>query len=167
MIPEIYLTHKYFLLSIVLFFFPQYIDEALPAESPYLYGLHPNAEIGFLTQTSEKLFRTVLEMQPRDGGSGEGSGTSRDEKVHIRQRVSLRFPAKHQKTKLFLLQDGKTYTDQVACDVFFFSSSVRTFPPHIYAECNLYPLLAISHNIASSVYFMASIYPHYYHQLIK
>ncbi|XP_062858858.1 dynein heavy chain 9, axonemal isoform X2 [Trichomycterus rosablanca] len=59
----------------------QYIDEALPAESPYLYGLHPNAEIGFLTHTSEKLFRTVLEMQPRDGGSGEGSGTSRDEKV--------------------------------------------------------------------------------------
>ncbi|XP_026855443.2 LOW QUALITY PROTEIN: dynein heavy chain 9, axonemal [Electrophorus electricus] len=59
----------------------QYIDEALPAESPYLYGLHPNAEIGFLTQTSDKLFRTVLEMQPRDRGSGTGSGTSRDEKV--------------------------------------------------------------------------------------
>ena len=24
----------------------QYIDEVLPPESPYLYGLHPNAEIG-------------------------------------------------------------------------------------------------------------------------
>ncbi|XP_051731342.1 dynein axonemal heavy chain 9-like isoform X1 [Ctenopharyngodon idella] len=59
----------------------QYIDAALPAESPYLYGLHPNAEIGFLTQTSEKLFRTVLEMQPRDGGSGEGMAGSCDEKV--------------------------------------------------------------------------------------
>ncbi|XP_077101765.1 dynein axonemal heavy chain 9 [Siphateles boraxobius] len=59
----------------------QYIDAALPAESPYLYGLHPNAEIGFLTQTSEKLFRTVLEMQPRDGGSGEGASGSRDDKV--------------------------------------------------------------------------------------
>ncbi|KAA0725373.1 Dynein heavy chain 9, axonemal [Triplophysa tibetana] len=58
----------------------QYIDDAIPAESPYLYGLHPNAEIGFLTQTSEKLFRTVLEMQPRDGGSGEGTGGSRDDK---------------------------------------------------------------------------------------
>lgn len=59
----------------------QYIDDSLPAESPYLYGLHPNAEIGFLTQTSEKLFRTVLEMQPRDGGVGEGGGKTRDEKV--------------------------------------------------------------------------------------
>ncbi|XP_036372722.1 dynein heavy chain 9, axonemal [Megalops cyprinoides] len=61
----------------------QYIDAALPAESPYLYGLHPNAEIGFLTQTSEKLFRTVLEMQPRDSSAGEGSGTTREEKVKV------------------------------------------------------------------------------------
>uniref|UniRef100_A0A8C3H5M5 Dynein heavy chain 9 n=1 Tax=Chrysemys picta bellii TaxID=8478 RepID=A0A8C3H5M5_CHRPI len=59
----------------------QYIDDALPAESPYLYGLHPNAEIGFLTQTSEKLFRTVLEMQPRDTNTGEGGGATREEKV--------------------------------------------------------------------------------------
>ncbi|KAG8128899.1 hypothetical protein E2320_015665, partial [Naja naja] len=59
----------------------QYIDDALPPESPYLYGLHPNAEIGFLTQTSEKLFRTVLELQPRDTNLGEGVGTTREEKV--------------------------------------------------------------------------------------
>ncbi|XP_067860408.1 dynein axonemal heavy chain 9-like [Heptranchias perlo] len=59
----------------------QYIDDVLPPESPYLYGLHPNAEIGFLTLTSEKLFRTVLEMQPRDSSGGEGGGTTREEKV--------------------------------------------------------------------------------------
>uniref|UniRef100_A0A803SSP5 Dynein axonemal heavy chain 17 n=1 Tax=Anolis carolinensis TaxID=28377 RepID=A0A803SSP5_ANOCA len=59
----------------------QYIDDTLPAESPYLYGLHPNAEIGFLTQTSEKLFRTVLELQPRDTSLGEGGGATREEKV--------------------------------------------------------------------------------------
>lgn len=59
----------------------QYIDATLPAESPYLYGLHPNAEIGFLTQTSEKLFRTVLELQPRDTNLGEGTGATREEKV--------------------------------------------------------------------------------------
>ncbi|XP_077979817.1 dynein beta chain, ciliary-like [Glandiceps talaboti] len=58
----------------------QYIDEMLPPESPYLYGLHPNAEIDFLTASSEKLFRTVLEMQPRDSGAG-GAGVSREEKV--------------------------------------------------------------------------------------
>jgi len=58
-----------------------YIDEVLPPESPYLYGLHPNAEIEFLTTTSENLFRTVLEMQPRDAGAGAGGGASRDEKI--------------------------------------------------------------------------------------
>lgn len=58
-----------------------YIDDVLPAESPYLYGLHPNAEIEFLTSTSEHLFKTVFEMQPRDGGAGAGAGVSREEKV--------------------------------------------------------------------------------------
>jgi len=60
-----------------------YIDEALPPETPYLYGLHPNAEIEFLTQTSESLFRVLLEMQPRDTGAGEGAGDSREEVVGI------------------------------------------------------------------------------------
>ena len=35
-----------------------YISDNLPQESPVLYGLHPNAEIGFLTTTSETLFKT-------------------------------------------------------------------------------------------------------------
>ncbi|XP_021270931.1 dynein heavy chain 17, axonemal [Numida meleagris] len=59
----------------------EYINDNLPPESPYLYGLHPNAEIGFLTVTSERLFRTVLEMQPKESDSGGGSGASREEKV--------------------------------------------------------------------------------------
>ncbi|NXF83974.1 DYH9 protein, partial [Sclerurus mexicanus] len=58
----------------------QYIDDALPPESPYLYGLHPNAELGFLTQSSEKLLCTVLELQPRDSSTGGGVGT-REETV--------------------------------------------------------------------------------------
>ena len=58
-----------------------YIDETLPPESPVLYGLHPNAEIEFLTTLSENLFRTVFEMQPRDTGAGIGTGISREEKV--------------------------------------------------------------------------------------
>lgn len=58
-----------------------YIDEVLPPESPYLYGLHPNAEIGFLTTTADKLFRTVFEMQPRDAGTSGGTTVTREEKV--------------------------------------------------------------------------------------
>ncbi|KAJ4427784.1 hypothetical protein ANN_25437 [Periplaneta americana] len=57
-----------------------YIDEMMPPESPYLYGLHPNAEIGFLTTTSENLFRTVFEMQPRDAGASGGATITPEEK---------------------------------------------------------------------------------------
>lgn len=60
-----------------------YIDSYLPPESPYLYGLHPNAEIGFLTTMSENLFRTILEMQPRDAGSTGTSTLTREDKVYL------------------------------------------------------------------------------------
>lgn len=59
----------------------QYIDDFMPPESPYLYGLHPNAEIGFLTTTAENLFKTVFEMQPRDVGSSGGATVTREDKV--------------------------------------------------------------------------------------
>ncbi|KAK7573934.1 hypothetical protein V9T40_011125 [Parthenolecanium corni] len=58
-----------------------YIDEVMPPESPYLYGLHPNAEIGFLSTTADNLFRTIFEMQPRDAGPGGGQTITREDKV--------------------------------------------------------------------------------------
>ena len=61
-----------------------YIDENMPAESPYLYGLHPNAEIDFLTTKSEYLFRIVLELQPREVSSGsEFDGVQTKEEIVI------------------------------------------------------------------------------------
>ena len=58
-----------------------YIDEVMPPESPYLYGLHPNAEIGFLSTTADNLFRTIFEMQPRDAATGGGQTITREDKV--------------------------------------------------------------------------------------
>ena len=58
-----------------------YIDTVLPNESPHLYGLHPNAEIGFLSMTSEHLFKTVFELQPRDMGASGGVVITREDKV--------------------------------------------------------------------------------------
>lgn len=83
-----------------------YIDDFLPDESPYLYGLHPNAEIGYLTTVSERLFKVshypnnkylcvyehmntgvdfvlqvVFEMQPRDTGAQAGGGATKEETV--------------------------------------------------------------------------------------
>eukprot|EP01135_Chromosphaera_perkinsii_P002940 Nk52_evm51s230 gene=Nk52_evmTU51s230 len=59
--------------------YKEYIETCMPAESPMLYGLHTNAEIEFLTQSAEALFKTIFEMQPTITAGGEGS--SREEKV--------------------------------------------------------------------------------------
>lgn len=53
----------------------------MPSESPCLYGLHPNAEIGFLSTTADNLFRTIFEMQPGDVGSYGGQTITREDKV--------------------------------------------------------------------------------------
>ncbi|TTH38815.1 Dynein beta chain, ciliary [Bagarius yarrelli] len=58
-----------------------FIDEMLPHESPVHYGLHPNAEIEFLTVTSDNLFHTLLELQTRDSSMCEGASQSTEEKV--------------------------------------------------------------------------------------
>ncbi|XP_024130607.1 dynein heavy chain 9, axonemal [Oryzias melastigma] len=93
----------------------KYIDDNLPEESPYLYGLHPNAEIGFLTQTSEKLFCTVLEMQPRDEAVGEEGGMTREEKVcATMEEITGRLPDQFNMPELFARAQERTPYEVVA-----------------------------------------------------
>jgi dynein heavy chain len=49
----------------------KYIEEKFPPESPSLYGMHQNAEIGYLTEQGTKIFKTIQETA---GGSGGGGG---------------------------------------------------------------------------------------------
>jgi len=88
-----------------------YIDETIPPESPNLYGLHPNAEIDFLTTTSENLFRTILELQPRDIGAGGGgeAGQTREEKIKQKlDDVLERLPEEFNLRELFAKAEEKT-----------------------------------------------------------
>ena len=48
----------------------EYIEQTLPSETPISFGLHPNAEVGFRTTQCNILFKTLLELQPRDSSSG-------------------------------------------------------------------------------------------------
>lgn len=59
----------------------QYINDFLPNESPHLYGMHLNAEIGFLTTLSNNMFSQIFELQPRDSGSSSVILVSREETV--------------------------------------------------------------------------------------
>ena len=53
--------------------YSNYIDRALPAESPSMFGLHTNAEIGYLSSNTETLFGTIMKLQAGVGG-GRGGG---------------------------------------------------------------------------------------------
>nr|XP_015213314.1 PREDICTED: dynein heavy chain 11, axonemal [Lepisosteus oculatus] len=59
----------------------EYIDDSLPPESPALYGLHPNAEIEFLTATSDALLRTLLGLRPPGSADSEVAAPSAEEQV--------------------------------------------------------------------------------------
>ena len=52
----------------------EYIEQELPPETPLAFGMHPNAEIDFRTTQCNALFVMLLELQPKDAGSGEGGG---------------------------------------------------------------------------------------------
>jgi dynein heavy chain len=52
-----------------------FVDEKLPPEVPQMFGLHPNAEIGYLTTLGEKLAFTILSCS---GGGSAGSGGKDD-----------------------------------------------------------------------------------------
>lgn len=50
----------------------EHVDTTMGADTPIAFGLHPNAEIDFRTQQSDTMFKTLMELQPRDAASGEG-----------------------------------------------------------------------------------------------
>lgn len=58
--------------------YSKYIEEKLPVEIPQMFGLHPNAEIGYLTTQGETIFQLILQVQ---GGSGGGGGNKGDDAV--------------------------------------------------------------------------------------
>jgi len=68
----------------------EYIDEAMPPETPLAFGLHPNAEIGFKLREAERFCANVLCLQPREAG-GEG-GMSVEEKAKMVRLACLQPP---------------------------------------------------------------------------
>ena len=67
----------------------KYIEEKLPIESPLMFGMHPNAEIGYLTAMCDTMFNTIVEVQ---GGSGAGGSKKDDGVVIILNDLKARHP---------------------------------------------------------------------------
>ena len=66
-----------------------YIDEALPQEAPVMFGLHPNAEIGYLTSTADNMFETIVSLQGGDISGGNKSGGALQSKIYYRKFLIL------------------------------------------------------------------------------
>merc|ERR1711977_340221 len=49
----------------------KYVEEKFPPETPQMFWLHPNAEIGYLTNQGLNVFSTIMKVS---GGSGGGGG---------------------------------------------------------------------------------------------
>ena len=62
--------------------------EKLPEENPMMFGMHPNAEINFLLNQTEFIFKTVIDLIGEAGGSGGKSDAALKETV-IRLRKEI------------------------------------------------------------------------------
>lgn len=66
--------------------------EALPlANSPEVFGLHPNAEIGYYTETAKSMWSQLIELQPQQ--TTTGSSISREEFIgNIAAGIQAKLP---------------------------------------------------------------------------
>jgi dynein heavy chain len=67
--------------------------EALPlTNSPAVFGLHPNAEIGYFTIASKAMWHDLISLQPRTAG-GEGGMSREDQIGNMAQDILKKVPA--------------------------------------------------------------------------
>lgn len=68
--------------------YQKYIEK-LPTESPQMFGMHPNAEINFLTNQCDFVFENIIDIQ---GGGGSGSDGEDGGIVAVVQRFKESIP---------------------------------------------------------------------------
>merc|ERR1712166_1226126 len=72
-------------------FYENYVEDNFPVEGPVLFGLHSNAEIGFLLATSDSVFSTIIEIGGVGGGLSAGTGDG-DSGGRLVQEFTERLP---------------------------------------------------------------------------
>lgn len=52
---------------LILFYFIEYIESLPLTNTPEVFGLHPNAEIGYYTKSARDMWEQLIELQPQSG----------------------------------------------------------------------------------------------------
>jgi dynein heavy chain len=60
----------------------KYVEEKFPSETPQMFWLHPNAEIGYLTNQGLNVFSTIMKVSGGSGGGGGGDLNSATEYIN-------------------------------------------------------------------------------------
>lgn len=69
------------------------------ANTPEVFGLHPNAEIGYYTAAARDMWSHLVELQPQTGESG--SGISREDFIgKIAKDVLAKLPPEYEMDKI-------------------------------------------------------------------
>ena len=63
---------RYILLCAAFSTFLDYIESLPLANTPEVFGLHPNAEIGYYTNAAKEMWGHLIELQPQTGDAGGG-----------------------------------------------------------------------------------------------
>jgi len=59
----------------------EYIEEQMGTESPIMFGIHPNGEIGFRNDQSNTMYGIISDLQPKGAAGGGGSGGGSNDRV--------------------------------------------------------------------------------------
>jgi dynein heavy chain len=69
-----------------------YIESLPLANGPDVFGLHPNAEIGYFTDTVREMWTQLVELQPQTGG-GDRGGSREGFIAEIANGIKAKLPA--------------------------------------------------------------------------
>ncbi|KAK3083644.1 hypothetical protein FSP39_000711 [Pinctada imbricata] len=79
--------------------YTNYIESLPHANTPEVFGLHPNAEIGYYTQAARDMWGHLIELQPQTGDSS--SGISREDFIDkIAKEVLTKLPQEYEMDKI-------------------------------------------------------------------
>lgn len=73
-------------------FYSNYIEEAFPSETPVLFGLHNNAEIGYLLASADMLFGIIIELGGVGGGDDDGEGGGGSSAMDLVEEFEVQVP---------------------------------------------------------------------------
>jgi dynein heavy chain, axonemal len=75
--------------------YSDHLEKGLKDENPVMYGMHPNAEIGYLTSTTETIFATILRLRVGStasrGAADSSSSALRDAIADLLSRLPRQF----------------------------------------------------------------------------